>query len=139
VAVRAVKGILALMIRRGGIALLIALAVASAPVVLEVCRITCQTLHVHPSVAHAATHQPSCHESGTAPPTLSVHAHPCDHDGEATTPGVAAARHSDASLLAAEVLASDTATLVRTSARPTDGPSRVPDRVEVHLAIPLRI
>ena len=128
------------MIGRRGLALLIALAVASAPVVLEVCRITCQSMHVHPSAAQATTQQPSCHESGAASPKLSVHAHPCDHEGETTTPGVAAARYSDNNTLpAAAVPASPTAAFARTSARPTDRPSLLPDRVEVRLAIPLRI
>lgn len=126
--------------RRGGLALLIALAVASAPVALEVCRIACESTR-HPPLAHA-THHPGCHESGTASPHLSAHAHPCEHGDEPTTPGVAAARHSDnaATLLAVAVPAHDALTVVvRMSALTTAGLSSLPGRAGIALATPLRI
>lgn len=138
-AMRVVKGILRSMLRRGRLALLLALAVGSAPVALEVCRIACESMQMHPIVAHTTAHHSSCHESGTGAPTASVHAHTCHHGSE-TTPGIAVARPSDhATPLAAGLPATHTAAFVGRSARPSEGPSLLPALAAVRLAIPLRI
>jgi hypothetical protein len=75
-------------------ALLIALAVAAAPVALEACRITCASSPMpshapHASHAHAKHHpsstaQPPCHETHDAGHTLSRGSAPCDHGNELT-------------------------------------------------------
>src|SRR5215813_7006713 len=86
------------------VALVLALAVVSAPVALEVCQITCESTGVHawtPHVGegHAALHHvaaghAACRQHGEAPEHLSPLDAPCDHSAEAT-PSLAAARTFD--------------------------------------------
>jgi hypothetical protein len=118
-------------------------------VALEVCQLTCeskgmQSLMSHAAEGHAAHHQMSaghaaCHEHGEAPQQLSPLNGLCDHGTEAT-PSLVAARNSvtSVSLLAAvpsigsiELVPTRGVILVRVSA--------LIDRLEVPLAIPLRV
>ena len=112
--------------------LLLALAVAGAPVALEACRIACASMPM--------PHHPSCHENRAAPQQLSPHTRPCDHGTEVTAPSVAAARNSDSAMaVALAVLANHGAALVPTRDHTDVPPSALPNRVDVRLAIPLRI
>ena len=128
--------------------LVVALAIVGAPVALEVCQFVCASTLVHPTGAldtHEAHHHhaTAADKGGHEPPAahhLSPHAPPCDHDAEATVPSVTAARASDGvSLYAAAVppiagvLFAAAATLVPTRQ------SALPGRLEIRLAIPLRI
>lgn len=129
--------------------LLVALAIVGAPVALEACQIVCASTLVHPMAAHD-THQAhhhhvtaadkSCHEPRAAPHRLSPQAPPCDHDGEATVPSVAAARASDGVLLHAAAVPpiADVVVAAASTFVPTRQ-STLPDRLENRLARPLRI
>ena len=131
------------------LALVVALAVLSAPVALEVCQITCESKGAHPSTSHAADrhaahHAPaddaSCHEHSGSPQHVSPVKGLCDHSGEATPSLVAAARSSDSgvSLLAAAP-SIDAITLVRTRDCISVRESARSDRLGTPLAIPLRV
>jgi len=79
--------------------LLLALAVAGAPVALELCHIACASLSPQPggrTGTHArAPHAASCHDAAESAAPLSLHAHACDHGDDLPTPaGVGSARHS---------------------------------------------
>jgi hypothetical protein len=83
------------------------LSVASAPVALQICQVTCESKATPPPMSHthveghgAHHHMPANdharHERGGAP-QLSPGSVPCDH-GTDTTPSLAAAKNSDVSL-----------------------------------------
>jgi len=129
--------------------LLVALAIAGAPVALEACQIACATTSVRPMAEHDA-HQGhhhhstaaggSCHEPPATAHHVSPQAPPCDHDGEATVASVTAARTSDGVLLYAAALP-PIADVVFAPSSPFL-PTRqltLPDRLEIRLASPLRI
>jgi hypothetical protein len=136
------------MVRRLS-SLVIALAIAGAPVALEACQIACASTTVHPMAAHDARPAPHhhatpvdrpCHEHAPATHQLSPDVPPCDHDGEAIAASVTAARTSDGVLLYA-VAAPAVADVVFAAAS-TFVPTRqstLPDRLEIRLATPLRI
>jgi hypothetical protein len=131
--------------------LVVALAIAGAPVAMEACQIVCASTSVHPMEAHgphqahhhhAAAADGSCHESPAAPYHLSPQAPPCDHDGrtEAAVPSVTAARASDAVLLCAAAVPSIAdGGLAAASTLVPNRQSALPDRLEIRLATPLRI
>jgi hypothetical protein len=131
------------------LALVVALAVVSAPVALEVCQITCDSKALQPSMSHAADghaahhHTPadhaSCHEHNGARQQLSPVNGLCDHGTEAT-PSLVAARSSytGVSLLAA-VPSIDSITLVRTRDFVSVRESAWSERLGIPLAIPLRV
>src|SRR5262245_37284270 len=137
---RVAAGILAVMFRRSGLAWLIALAVASAPIALEVCRIACESTHARQSAAHATAHQPPCHESGGTSPQVSAHSRACDHSEETATAGITVARPSDTVvLLAVAVPTSAGAPPASATPRERLEPAFLPDRGEVRLTTLLRI
>ena len=75
--------------------LLVALALAGAPVVFEACQIVCVSAIPSSSMSHAASgHGKSCHEHGPTPgPRLAAAPHACEHDSEQPAPpGVFAAQ-----------------------------------------------
>ena len=129
--------------------LIVALAIAGAPVALEACQIACASTSAHPMSAHDSHHDHdhhataaggTCHESPGTPHQASPQAPPCNHDGETTVASVTAARTSDVVFLgvAAVTLFVD----VVIAASPTfvsSGQSTLPDRLEIRLAGPLRI
>ena len=130
------------------LAFVAALAVVSAPVALEVCRITCDSKVMKPSVSDAdgqATHHhvpaedASCHEHHSAGPQLSPSGIPCDH-GVQGTPSLVAAKASDTALSSSAVVpvtysfASDETGDTRSLCGSASG-----DRLAVPLAIPLRV
>jgi hypothetical protein len=130
------------------LALVVALAVVSAPVALEVCQITCESKATQPLMSHADGHaahhhtpadHASCDEDTGAPQQLSPVHGPCDHSGEAM-PSLVAARSPDTgvSLLAA-VPSIDSFTLVRTRDFVSVRESAWSDRLGTPLAIPLRV
>jgi hypothetical protein len=126
---------------------MVALAVVSAPVALEVCQITCESKGLQPSMSHANGHaahhhtpadHASCHEHGGARQQLSPVSGRCDHVTE-TTPSLVAARsfYTDVSLSAAAP-SIDSITLVRTRDF-VSGREAWSDRLGIPLAIPLRV
>ena len=132
------------------LALMVALAVLSAPVALEFCQITCESKGAQPSTSHAADshaahhHAPadnaSCHEHSGSPQHVSPVKGLCDHSGEATPSLVAAARSSDGGVsLVAAVPSIDAITLVRTRDCISVRESASSDRLGIPLAIPLRV
>jgi hypothetical protein len=130
------------------LALMVALAVVSAPVALEICQITCESKATQPSMSHAADghaahhHTPadhaSCHEHNGARQLSPVNGL-CDH-GTETPPSLVAARSSDTgvSLLAA-MPSVDSITFVRTRDFVSVRESAWLDRLGIPLAIPLRV
>jgi hypothetical protein len=104
--------ILDLMVARL-LVLVVALAVVSAPVALEVCQVTCESKAMEPSVAHGAEgraghhHMPadhaSCHEQAGRVHQMSPANVPCHHGTEAT-PTIVAAKNCDAVLSMVAVL-----------------------------------
>src|SRR4051812_40138156 len=91
------------MIRRL-LALVVALALMSAPVALAICQVTCESKGMPLSMAHGADSHPAHHEmpadhatchddSGASPQLFSVNGL-CDHD-TGSTPTLAEARYSD--------------------------------------------
>ena len=142
------RGILDSMIKRL-LALVVALAVASAPVALEVCHITCESKGLQPSMSHTADrhgahrHTPadhaSCHEHSGTRQQLSPVNGLCDHGTETTRSLVAAgSSYTDVSLLAA-VPSIDSITPVRTRDFVSVRESAWADRPGIPLAIPLRV
>jgi len=130
-------------------ALVLALAVVSAPVALEVCQITCESKGAHASTSHAAEgraahhHMPgghaACHEHGQLHQQLSPVDGPCDHGAE-TTPSLVAAKGFDpaVSLLAALPMI-DSVSLVPAHQFASVRHSARLDRVAIPLAVPLRV
>ena len=131
------------------VALVVALAVVSAPIALEVCQIACLAKAMPLSMARAVDphaghhHKPadhaSCHEHGGATPQLSPVSGLCDHGTDAT-PSLVAARNSDTVVsLLATVPPVDPITLfpARESVSPPES-SRA-GRLGIPLAIPLRV
>jgi hypothetical protein len=130
--------------------LVVALAIAGAPVALEACQIACTSTSVHPVVAHdtqpAHHHHPtgahgSCHEPRAAPHHLSPQAPACDHDdSEATVRSVTAARTSDGVLLYAAAVPpiADLGSAAASAFVPIRQ-STLPDPLEIRVASPLRI
>jgi hypothetical protein len=126
--------------------LLIALAIAGAPVALELCHIACASLPAQLGIATAAhgdaSHTASCHEAAELPAPLSLHAHPCGHGDDLPAPaGIESARHSKfGTSLAATVpaIGSIPATPLHAHMRPRSGAS---DRSAARndLILPLRI
>jgi hypothetical protein len=129
-------------------ALVVALAVVSAPVALEVCQITCESKGMPPSTSHSAEghaahhHMPANHAScqhTDSPPQLSPADGLCDHGTEAT-PSLVAARNSDTSVpLLATAPAFGSLTLVRTRDSISVRESAWSDRLGIPLAVPLRV
>jgi hypothetical protein len=129
--------------------LVVALAIAGAPVALEACQIACASMSSHPTHAHAmhrvhhhhaTAADESCHETAVAPHQLSPQAPACDHDAEATVPTVAAARTSDGvPLIAATVPPVADVVFVHASTFVQARQSALSDRLEIRLASPLRI
>jgi hypothetical protein len=131
------------------LALVVALAVVSAPVALEVCQITCESKAMERSVAHDAEghaahhHMPadhaSCHEHAAGVDRMSPGNVPCDHGTEAT-PSSVAAKNSDAavSMLAVLPLRYSTAT-VETPDFASARESAPSARLAIPLTIPLRV
>jgi hypothetical protein len=129
--------------------LVVALAIAGAPVALEACQIACASTVVPSTAAHDA-HQAHhhhatpaerpCHEAPAAPHHLSPEAPPCDHDDAATVPSVTVARTSDVVLLYAAAIPpiADVASTTASAIVPTPQ-STLPERLEIRLARPLRI
>ena len=142
------RGILDPMMKRL-FALVVALAVVSAPVALEVCQITCASKGIQPSMPHAAeghaahhhvpAHHGSCHEQRGTTHQLSPLSGPCDHGADAT-PSLVAARNSNrgVSLLAA-VPPIDSIRLVPTRELISVRESAWSDRLGIPLAVPLRV
>lgn len=129
--------------------LVVALAIAGAPLALEACQIACASTPIHPMAAHDAhlNHHHhgtaaggSCHEPPATPHHLSPQAPPCDHDGEANVPSVTAARTSDCILLhAAEVQSIADVVFTAVPTFVPSGQSTLPDRLGIRLASPLRL
>jgi hypothetical protein len=126
--------------------LLLAVAIAGAPVALELCQIACASLSA-PSGARAgahshAPHAASCHDAAESPAPLSLHAHACDHGGDLPTPaGVASARHGrfGVSLAAALALTDSVATTPVKSRRWVRLRSVHPSAARADRTLPLRI
>jgi hypothetical protein len=130
-------------------ALVVALAVVSAPIALEVCQVRCESKGIDPSTSHAADghaghrHMPaghaSCHEHGGAVQQVSTGNVPCDHGTDAT-PSLVAAKNPDAaaSLLSVVPVGHVTAT-VETRGTVSVRESTRSDRLVIPLAIPLRV
>lgn len=128
-------------------ALVVALAVVSAPVALEICQITCESKPMAPSMPRADSHaghhhmpadHASCH--GHAPaPQLSPGSVPCDHGVEAT-PSLVAAKRADApvSLLAVLPL-SQAIGIITTHDSVSVRQTGRSHRLAVPLIIPLRV
>jgi hypothetical protein len=126
------------------ISFVIALAVAGAPVTLEVCAIACAA-PAHQQTVHAghdhAADGPSCHHDA-ARAHLAPRPHACDHGGDLpTAPSVAAVRDAhdaiDFSVILPAGASAAFATAIELSRRPAS--FRQSDCFGVHPAIPLRI
>src|SRR4029079_10775350 len=79
--------------------LLLALAVAGAPLALELCHIACASVSsqadARTGVQSQGPHAASCHENMDSPAPRSLHASPCGHGDDLLTPaGIGSARHS---------------------------------------------
>ena len=130
-------------------ALVLALAVVSAPVALEVCQITCESKGAHASTLHAAEghaahhHTPgghaACHEHGEVHQQLSPLDGPCDHGAEATPSLVAARTFDPAVSLLATLPTIDSISLVPTRDVVSVRHSAWLDRLAIPLAVPLRV
>jgi len=130
-------------------ALLVALAVVSAPIALEVCQVRCESNGMDPSTSHSADahaghqHMPadhaSCHEHGGAVQQVSPGNVPCGHGTDAT-PSLVAAKNSDAAAsLIAVVPVRHFTTTVQTRGSVSVRESAWSDRLVIPLAIPLRV
>jgi hypothetical protein len=126
---------------------MVAVAVVSAPVALEVCQIACESKAMTQSMPHGESHaghhhvpaEHSARHEHSGPPQLSPASVPCDHGTEAT-PSLVTAKDSDAavSLLAVLLLDRSIAT-VETGNLVSVRQSTRADRLVVPLAIPLRV
>src|SRR5262245_45006947 len=82
--------------------LVLALAVASAPVAREVCQITCESKAAQPATSPAEGHhhlpadRASSHEHSGTPHHLSSDGIPCDHGN--ATPSLVAVKNSDSAV-----------------------------------------
>ena len=128
--------------------LLIALAIAGAPVALEACQIVCASIPTQPAAAeqahahhhhHAAGSHSAGHDASAPRHHLLRGTTACDHDADAA-PSVVTARNSDGGLLFAppllagsDVVAADAAGVV--SIRKLN----LPDCLGIRLACPLRV
>jgi hypothetical protein len=130
-------------------ALVVALAVVSAPIALEICQVRCESKDVTPSASHAAdahaghhhmlADHASCHEHGGAAQHVSPGSVPCDHGTEAT-PSLVAARNSDAAAsLLSVVPAPHFTTTVERRGFVSVRESPWSDRLVIPLAIPRRV
>jgi hypothetical protein len=130
-------------------ALVVALAVVSAPVALEVCQLTCESKGMQPSMPHGALahvahhHTPAdhaaCHEHGGTAHQLSPVNGLCDHSTE-SIPSLVAARNTDTAVsLLATVPLIDTCGLVATADRISARESAWSQPLARPLAIPLRV
>jgi len=130
-------------------ALVVALAVVSAPVALEVCQITCESKGMQPSMSHgiaehaAHHHMPAdhaaCHEHSGTPQHLSPLNGLCDH-GTESTPSLAPARNSDTAVsLLATVPSIDSIGLVPTRDGISARESAWSGRLGTPLPIALRV
>jgi len=123
-------------------AFVLALAVVSAPVALEVCQLTCESKGMPPSMphggeGHAAHHHASadrtaCHQHIGTPQHLCPVKGLCDHDTESMASLVAARTSDTAVSLLATVPSIDSITLVAT----IDGISVHESAWSRHLATP---
>jgi hypothetical protein len=130
------------------LALMVALAVISGPVAMEVCQITCESKAAQPSTprageGHAHRHMPAghaaCHEHGGAPQQLSPLDGPCDHGAE-VAPGLVAARNFDTAVsLLAALTTVDSISFVSTHDFLFVRQPAWLDRLEIPLAVPLRL
>ena len=130
-------------------ALVVALAVVSAPVALEVCQVTCESKGMQPSMPHGAQdhvahhHTPADHaacpeHSGTTHQLSPVNGL-CDHSTE-TIPSLVAARNTDtAGSLLATVPSIDSFGLVAMTDRISERESAWSQPLARPLAIPLRV
>jgi len=128
--------------------LLIALAIAGAPVALEACQIVCESIPAQPAAAeqahahqhhHAAGSHSASHDESAPRHHLLRGATACDHDADAA-PSVVTARNADGGLLFAppllpgsDVVAADAAAVV--SIRELN----LPDYLGIRLASRLRV
>jgi hypothetical protein len=128
----------------------VVLAIAGAPVALAACDITCrsrseQAAPAHHTGSHANHHEVSaprvsCHEAPAVPFQLVPHGRPCDHDEDATTLSLVAARHSDGVWLFAspvpafQAIASEGSAAAHSAKAPA-----LTDPLELRLAGSLRI
>jgi len=130
-------------------ALVVALAVVSAPVALEVCQVTCESKGMQPSMPHGAHdhvahhHTPAdhaaCHEHGGTPHHLSPVSGLCDH-GTESTPSLVAARNTDTAVsLLATLPSIDSSGLVATADRISVRESAWSQPLARPLAVPLRV
>jgi len=129
------------------VALVVALAVVSAPVALEVCQITCESKAIAPSMPHAESHaghhhvpedHASCHEhAGTS--QLSPSSVPCGH-GVDDTPSLVAAKTADAAVSLLAVLPlNEPIGIVATREFVSECQSAWSDCLAIRLVIPLRV
>jgi hypothetical protein len=129
-------------------ALVVALAVVSAPVALDLCQLTCESKGMQPSMPHGAQehiahhHTPadhaSCHGHGGTL-QLSPANGLCDHRIE-STPSLVAARNTDTAVsLLATVPLIDSFGLVATADRISARESAWSQSLTRPLAIPLRV
>jgi hypothetical protein len=135
-------GILDRMLKRV-LPVLLALAVAGAPVVFEACHATCASTMAGrgPSGATGDGHQP-CHDD-TAPrgPQLSHAPHACDHGGDLpSAPTLSAARDTSAASLLGLIVTSPTIVApLQTPSFWTALAARSLEPAGLRLAAPLRI
>jgi hypothetical protein len=127
-------------------ALVVALAVASAPVALEVCQLTCGSKGMQASMphsAHAHHHSPAehaaCHEDSGTPTQLAPVDGLCDHGTDATPSLVAARNYITAVSLLAVVPSFDSIRLAPRRGAISVSDAAWSDRLEIALAIPLRV
>jgi len=128
--------------------LVVAVAIAAAPVTLDACQIVCASMSAHPMPApdaHQGHHHRmkaggSCHEPPSATSHLSPQSPSCAHEVEAIFSSVAGTRSSDSVLLlAAAVPRVDDVVFGRRVTFVQIRQSSLPDRLEAHLARALRI
>jgi hypothetical protein len=130
-------------------ALVVALAVVSAPVALEICQVTCESKGMQPSMPHGAQdhvahhHTPvdhvACHEHSGSPHRLSPVDGLCDPSTE-STPSLVAARNTDTAVsLLATVPPIDSFDLVATADRVSVRESAWSQPLPRPLAVPLRV
>src|SRR4051794_32734175 len=127
---------------------MVALAVVSSPVALQVCQITCESRATQPLKSHAADghaahhHMPPGHaapEHAETQSQLSPVQGPCDHGAEATRSLVAARNFDTAVSLVATLPTIDPVSFVSTHDSLCARQPAWSDRLEIPLAIPLRV
>jgi hypothetical protein len=131
------------------LALMVALAVVSSPVALQVCQITCESRATQPlrsdgAAGHAAQHHmpaghAACPEHAETQSQLPPVEGPCDHGAE-TTPNLVAARNFDHAVsLVATLPTIDPISFISTHVSLCARQPTWLDRLEIPLAIPLRL